>query len=144
MFLRVASRSSEPRSGLRPTCVRWPVNGVPVGHRFCIVLLLLIAGRWGPGPRAARFFPLCSNVRSLGRFHPAQMAKLRRKQASNIGTYNCHSGGLSVAVPTMESRHMLYEQLWSVVDGQTWLDKELIIVDTYHKNPSAFSFERKS
>jgi len=78
-------------------------------------------------------------VDSRGRFNPRVWGQKRRKLPEPDSAGRLSSNGrVSVVVPTMESRHIFHEQLWSVFDLQTWADKELIVVDTYLKSPSSF------
>ena len=47
-------------------------------------------------------------------------------------------GRVSVVTPTTASRARFHPQLWQCFLDQTWEDKELVVVETYHDEPSAF------
>ena len=47
-------------------------------------------------------------------------------------------GGVSVVTPTTASRARFHPQLWQCFVDQSWSDKELVVVETYHDEPSAF------
>ncbi|CAE8694607.1 unnamed protein product, partial [Polarella glacialis] len=47
-------------------------------------------------------------------------------------------GRVSVVTPTMTSRLHFHEQLWASFEAQTWPDKELVVLETYKNQPSAF------
>jgi len=51
------------------------------------------------------------------------------------------SGRVSVLTPTTASRAKFHPQLWQCFIDQTWPDKELVVVETYHTQPSPF-FQR--
>ena len=50
-------------------------------------------------------------------------------------------GRVSIVTPTTASRARLHPQLWQCFLDQTWKEKELVVVETYHDEPSAF-FQR--
>jgi len=50
-------------------------------------------------------------------------------------------GRVSVVTPTTASRARFHPQLWQCFVDQSWPDKELVVVETYHDEPSAF-FQR--
>ena len=47
-------------------------------------------------------------------------------------------GRVSVVTPTTASRARFHPQLWRCFVDQSWQDKELVVVETYHDQPSAF------
>ena len=47
-------------------------------------------------------------------------------------------GRVSVVTPTTASRARFHSQLWRCFLDQSWPDKELVVVETYHDQPSAF------
>ena len=47
-------------------------------------------------------------------------------------------GRVSVVTPTTASRARFHPQLWQCLVDQSWPDKELVVVETYHDEPSAF------
>ena len=47
-------------------------------------------------------------------------------------------GRVSVVTPTTASRARFHPQLWECFVNQSWPDKELVVVETYHDEPSAF------
>ena len=47
-------------------------------------------------------------------------------------------GRVSVVTPTTASRARFHPQLWRCFLDQSWQDKELVVVETYHDQPSAF------
>ena len=47
-------------------------------------------------------------------------------------------GRVSVVTPTTASRARFHPQLWQCFLDQTWADKELVVVETYHHEPSSF------
>ena len=47
-------------------------------------------------------------------------------------------GRVSVVTPTTASRARFHPQLWQCFVNQSWPDKELVVVETYHDEPSAF------
>ena len=47
-------------------------------------------------------------------------------------------GRVSVVTPTTASRARFHPQLWQCFVDQSWPDKELVVVETYHDKPSAF------
>ena len=47
-------------------------------------------------------------------------------------------GRVSVVTPTTASRTRFHPQLWRCFLDQSWQDKELVVVETYHDQPSAF------
>ena len=47
-------------------------------------------------------------------------------------------GRVSVVTPTTASRARFHPQLWQCFVDQSWPDKELVVVETYHDQPSAF------
>ena len=47
-------------------------------------------------------------------------------------------GRVSVVTPTTASRARFHPQLWQCFVDQSWPDKELVVVETYHDEPSAF------
>ena len=47
-------------------------------------------------------------------------------------------GRVSVVTPTTASRARFHPQLWQCFVDQSWSDKELVVVETYHDEPSAF------
>ena len=47
-------------------------------------------------------------------------------------------GRVSVVTPTTASRARFHPQLWQCFLDQTWEDKELVVVETYHDEPSGF------
>ena len=50
-------------------------------------------------------------------------------------------GRVSIVMPTTASRARFHPQLWQCFLDQTWKEKELLVVETYHDEPSAF-FQR--
>jgi hypothetical protein len=48
------------------------------------------------------------------------------------------AGRVSVVTPSMSRRKHFHEQLWASFEAQTWPDKELIVLETYTDEPSAF------
>ena len=47
-------------------------------------------------------------------------------------------GRVSVVTPTTASRARFHPQLWQCFLDQSWPDKELVVVETYHDQPSEF------
>ena len=47
-------------------------------------------------------------------------------------------GRVSIVTPTTASRARFHPQLWQCFLDQSWPDKELVVVETYHDEPSAF------
>ena len=47
-------------------------------------------------------------------------------------------GRVSIVTPTTASRARFHPQLWQCFLDQSWPDKELVVVETYHNEPSAF------
>ena len=47
-------------------------------------------------------------------------------------------GRVSIVTPTTASRARFHPQLWQCFVDQSWPDKELVVVETYHDEPSAF------
>ena len=47
-------------------------------------------------------------------------------------------GRVSIVTPTTASRARFHPQLWQCFLDQTWADKELVVVETYHHEPSSF------
>ena len=47
-------------------------------------------------------------------------------------------GRVSVVTPTTASRARFHPQLWQCFVDQSWPDKELVVVETYHHEPSSF------
>ena len=47
-------------------------------------------------------------------------------------------GRVSVVTPTTASRARFHPQLWQCFLDQSWPDKELVVVETYHHEPSTF------
>ena len=47
-------------------------------------------------------------------------------------------GRVSIVTPTAASRARFHPQLWQCFLDQRWPDKELVVVETYHNEPSAF------
>ena len=47
-------------------------------------------------------------------------------------------GRVSVVTPTTASRARFHPQLWQCFVDQSWPDKELVVIETYHDQPSAF------
>ena len=47
-------------------------------------------------------------------------------------------GRVSVVTPTTASRARFHPQLWRCFLDQSWPDKELVVVETYHDRPSTF------
>ena len=47
-------------------------------------------------------------------------------------------GRVSVVTPTTASRARFHPQLWQCFVDQSWPDKELVVVETYHDEPSVF------
>ena len=47
-------------------------------------------------------------------------------------------GRVSVVTPTTASRARFHPQLWQCFVDQSWPNKELVVVETYHDEPSAF------
>ena len=47
-------------------------------------------------------------------------------------------GRVSVVTPTTASRARFHPQLWRCFLDQSWPDKELVVVETYHDTPSEF------
>ena len=47
-------------------------------------------------------------------------------------------GRVSVVTPTTASRARFHPQLWQCFLDQSWPDKELVVVETYHDEPSTF------
>jgi len=45
---------------------------------------------------------------------------------------------VSIVTPTTASRASFHPQLWQCFLDQTWKEKELVVVETYHDEPSAF------
>lgn len=81
-----------------------------------------------------------------GTYHPSKMAHKRR--LSGNGREGAPSflevpGRVSIVVPTMSSRRQYHEQVWACFEAQQWIDKELIIVESYENQPSDF-FLRKA
>ena len=58
------------------------------------------------------------------------------KQLGQAGTEV--RGRVSVVTPTTASRSRFHPQLWQCFVDQSWPDKELVVVETYHEQPSAF------
>jgi len=50
---------------------------------------------------------------------------------------------VTVVTPTTEQRQDLHYQLYAVFDAQDWPDKELVVIETYTKEPSPF-FTKKA
>ena len=50
-------------------------------------------------------------------------------------------GRVSIVTPTTASRARFHPQLWQCFLDQTWKEKELVVVETYHDEPSVF-FQR--
>ena len=47
-------------------------------------------------------------------------------------------GRVSIVTPTTASRARFHPQSWQCFIDQSWPDKELVVVETYHDEPSAF------
>ena len=47
-------------------------------------------------------------------------------------------GRVSIVTPTTASRARFHPQLWQCFLDQSWPDKELVVVETYHNEPSGF------
>ena len=58
------------------------------------------------------------------------------KQLGQAGTEV--RGRVSVVTPTTASRSCFHPQLWRCFLDQSWPDKELVVVETYHDKPSEF------
>jgi len=82
---------------------------------------------------------------SRGHLHPDQLATKRkaRPEPAPPRSQRSPSGRISVAVITSEARHHLHEQVWRCFEQQTWHDKELVVVDTWVKEPSPFFSNRE-
>jgi len=85
---------------------------------------------------------------SKGLLYPSTIVTRRRTNPTGPAPLDPRHGGtpagarVSVAVPTLESRHDFHNQLWSVFDAQTWPDKELVVIETFFNKPSAFFLEK--
>lgn len=81
---------------------------------------------------------------SEGLYNPTTMAKKRRLHAAGIvagtGVQAEIPGRVSIVAPSMATRQHYHENLWRCFDAQTWLDKELVVIETYEEGsaPSAF------
>jgi hypothetical protein len=79
---------------------------------------------------------------SGGAYDPREQAARRRVRvphgASGTGVGLEVHGRVSVVSPTMCSRQRYHEQLWNCFVEQDWPDKELIVVESYVTQPSAF------
>jgi len=81
-------------------------------------------------------------LHSGGRYDLAAMALRRRLPRPAPGVapdarLECR-GRVSVVTPTMGSRQRYHEALWECFEAQTWEDKELVVLETYDTEPSAF------
>jgi len=78
---------------------------------------------------------------SMGQYDPSGVAMLRRsvKDAGvSFGRGHRRPCRVSVVTPTTEARVGFHENLWHCFRGQTWLDKELIVVETFTETPSPY------
>jgi len=95
-----------------------------------------------PGSEAWTRFETDLYLLSEGEYHPGQMAGRRRVRvpagARGTGAAEEVAGRVSVVAPSMSSRQHYHEQLWASFAAQDWEDKELIVVESYEKSPSAF------
>lgn len=78
-------------------------------------------------------------VLSGGSYSPDEMARRRRiPRHLATGSSTEVMGRVSVVTPSMCSRQHFHEMLWASFEAQTWKDKELIVVESYEDEPSAF------
>mmetsp|Transcript_60702 Transcript_60702/g.169690 ORF Transcript_60702/g.169690 Transcript_60702/m.169690 type:complete len:431 (-) Transcript_60702:93-1385(-) len=87
-------------------------------------------------------------VLSGAAYNPAKMAQRRRIQCplgafGGTGAHVEAVGRVSIVTPTMSSRQRYHEQLWDCFVAQTWPDKELIVIESYEDQPSAY-FRQKA
>jgi len=76
---------------------------------------------------------------SEGSFHPRQVIKdLQRQPQSGAEAAGGIKGRVSVVTPTTDSRHEFHEALWKCFEAQVWEDKELVVIETYVREPSKF------
>lgn len=81
---------------------------------------------------------------SLRAYNPDEMARRRRlapgavRGQGSTGSTCEVVGRVSVVTPSMSSRQHFHEMLWASFEAQTWKDKELVVVETYEDEPSAF------
>lgn len=82
---------------------------------------------------------------SGGAYNPAEMAKKRRVKANLSHGTGAHlevPGRVSIVSPTMATRQLYHESLWRCYNETTWLDKELVVYETYEQSPSSFFREK--
>lgn len=98
-----------------------------------------------PGAEAWTRFERDLYLLSQGGYHPSAMAQKRRipsRAFPTLGgaTGSCFEvrGRVSFVVPTMSSRQHYHQQLWANFEAQQWPDKELVVVESYETEPSAF------
>mmetsp|Transcript_14923 Transcript_14923/g.35211 ORF Transcript_14923/g.35211 Transcript_14923/m.35211 type:complete len:868 (+) Transcript_14923:89-2692(+) len=74
-----------------------------------------------------------------GDFNPRQeLQKVGRQPQSGTEAAGGIKGRVSVVTPTTDSRHDFHEALWKCFEAQAWEDKELVVVETYVREPSKF------
>ncbi|CAK9088145.1 Uncharacterized protein SCF082_LOCUS41630 [Durusdinium trenchii] len=79
-----------------------------------------------------------------GVYNPTEMAQKRRVPMNfSIGTGTtavmCEiPGRVSIVAPSMASRQHYHENLYRCFEAQDYLDKELIVVETYEDKPSSY------
>lgn len=80
-----------------------------------------------------------------GNYHPTKMSHRRRLPGNGrdgAPSFVEVPGRVSVVVPTMSSRRQYHEQVWACFEAQHWVDKELVIVESYENQPSDFFLQK--
>jgi len=119
----VAARSSNWQAGVVPSGARVSMPrmpGEPAGSRSSTAR---------PGHEGAAL-ERSLQAQAGDVYNPSVMAKRRRGAPK--------SGRVSVVTPTSDRRVAFHEGLWEMFQGQRWMDKELIVVETYETAPSTF------
>ena len=91
-------------------------------------------------------FGAARNVVSVPKVVTKQMTPLEREleAVEGISLHQFNQpvaevvGRVSIVTPTTASRARFHPQLWQCFLDQSWPDKELVVVETYHNEPSAF------
>ena len=106
---------------------------------FHLMTVLQVKSRSRPAkgcdPKRSKHTIVKSGATPLGK----RITSCWRNQLEATGTTRCWSCcRVSVVTPTTASRARFHPQLWQCFVDQSWPDKELVVVETYHDEPSAF------
>ena len=85
--------------------------------------------------------PVCGPARAAPKKTPLEreLEGIRGIPLKQLGQPRAEvRGRVSVVTPTTASRARFHPQLWRCFLDQSWQDKELVVVETYHDQPSAF------